>query len=282
MKNGYGLVRVMNIKAKIGVTGCNGFVGKQLVTHLNGEKIDYVCFKGDLLNKKDVKDFFDKNTITTVIHLVGVFNPPFDNLISKNVYTTQNLLEIGCRKSLKKIIYSSTGAVYGKPLNSESFEDDILLPNTLYGLSKMYAEECIKYYAGTKQLEYVLLRFSSIYGDGNTKGVIYNFLSAIQRGEDVIIEGDGEQSRNFLHIEDACQAILSSINYDSSTILNISNPEKITINNIIHILEKKYNFNKNYRKSNNNLRNLLLNTDKSKKVLGFQPKHKIAEYLLNK
>jgi UDP-glucose 4-epimerase len=134
----------------------------------------------------------------------------------------------------------------------------------------MYAEECIRYYANN--LDFVILRFPNVYGENNNKGVIFNFLEDIENKHEITIYGDGTQSRNFLHVIDACQAIEKSIFYEQSEIFNISNPNKISINDIEKILAKKYEFSVNYREANNNLKDLLLNIDKAKRKLNFEPR----------
>lgn len=262
------------IHKNIGITGSNGFIGSHLKKHLDARKIKYTCFNGDLLKEEDIKRYFSKNKVDQIIHLVGSFDLPFENQIKMNLLTTQKLLEVGVNYGLKKIIFSSTGAVYGEPLKGKSSENDPLRPNTLYGLSKMYAEEVIEYYSDTFGLQFIILRFPNVYGGGNNKGVVYNFLSDIRNKGKITIHGNGKQSRNFLYVTDACQAIEKSLFYKKSDIFNISNPVKTSINDLIEKLNKRYSFEINYEKSNNNLKDLLLNIDKATNKLKFIPKRK--------
>lgn len=262
-----------NKKIKICVTGYSGFIGSRLANYAKGiEHVELVPFKGDLLSKEDIALFFGENKdIDQIIHLVGAFSGTLGDLVNINVVALGNLLEAAVAEGIKKIIYTSTGAVYGEPVGTASKEDDPLNPNTLYGLSKKYAEECLLYYSKNHSIDFVVLRFPNVYGGGSTKGVVYNFLTDIEEKGEITVFGDGEQSRNFLHVQDACKAIMLAVDYRGSGIFNISNPGKTSINDLIQLLSKKYDFSVNYKPGNNNLKDLLLDIAKAKKELGFMP-----------
>lgn len=263
-------------KIKICITGTDGFIGSNLTKTLNlNNNIILIPFDGNLLNKDDIVNFFDANkNIDQIIHLAGTFFGDFDELLKINVLTTQNLLHIAVKNGVKKIIYPSSGAIYGEPIMEESLETDILKPNTFYGLAKLYTEDCIKYYYNNFNLNYIILRLPNVYGENNNKGVIYNFLTDIKNKREITIYGDGTQSRNFLHVSDVCMAIEKSIFYDKSDIFNISNPTKVSINEIVKILAKKYEFRIIYKEANNNLKDLLLDINKARNELNFLPKVK--------
>lgn len=258
----------------IGITGAKGFMGKIVAARFLDLGITTECFEGDLLQDSDLENYFTKHYVDQIIHLVGTFDPPFENQIKLNVLTTQKLLEAGVKHGLKKIIFASTGAVYGEPIKDESFETDPLTPNTLYGLSKMCAEECIKYYATNYGIKYIILRFPNVYGEGSNKGVVFNFLNDIRQTSSVTVYGDGKQSRNFLHVSDACAAIEKSVFSQESGIFNISNPVKVSINDLVRMFADKYKFTINHKEANNNLKDLLLNIEKAQKILGFNPEVK--------
>ena len=256
---------------QIGITGQKGFVGKRLIEFLTLEKIPYIPYEGDLLNSKNSVKFFSKNDVQTIIHLAGTFNPPFKNLIKKNVNTTYSLLEEGRKHGLKKIIYASTAAVYGKPKKIISTETDEPTPDTLYGISKLTAEKVIQYYRITYGIEFVILRFSTIYGDGNDKGVIYNISHDIVNNKQATIHGDGNQKRNFLHVDDACRAIIKSLYYRQSDIFNIASTKSISINEVVNLYKKKYDFKVQYEVGDNNLKIMNIDTRKAFEELKFKP-----------
>lgn len=257
----------------IAIIGHKGFIGSSLKKHFEKKKISFVVFEGDLLKKSHVEQFFKSYKVDEAIFLAGTYGYDFEKQLEKNVRTLQVFLDVGVNKGLKKIVFPSSGAVYGEPLQKESFEIDPLLPNTLYGLSKLYSEECIQYYAQNFGLSYVILRFPNVYGKGNKKGVIYNFLQDIKKYKKITIAGDGLQKRNFLHVEDACNAIEKALLYKKSDIFNISNTKALSVNDIAHLLGKKYSFRIDHRPEENNLRRLILNIDKARTTLGFEPYH---------
>ncbi|MCX6808591.1 MAG: NAD(P)-dependent oxidoreductase [Candidatus Berkelbacteria bacterium] len=261
-------------RLKIAIFGSDGFIGTHLLKLLSqNEKIELIPFKGNNLERKEIFDFFEENSgIDQVINLAGTFFGDFDQLSKVNLVVLNNILETATANKVGKIIYTSSGAVYGEPLRSESKESDPLHPNTVYGLVKKYCEESVLFYNETKRLEYCILRFSNVYGEGNNKGVIYNFLTDIEKSGKVRVTGDGEQSRNFLYVTDACEALEKAIFHKKSAVFNISNPIKVSINDILEKLRQTHKFEVEYVKSDNFLKDLLLNIDKAKEELGFEPK----------
>ncbi len=255
----------------IGVTGADGFIGKHLLKLLSkNNEYRIVAFQGDLLNEKDIENFYAEG-VTTVVHLAGGFFGSFNDLININLVTTQNILVIGKKFGLRKIIYSSSGAVYGNTRNLKSYENDNLCPNTDYGFTKTCAENLIKMYSDGSGLEYIILRFPNVYGEDNNKGVIFNFLKGIRDNGKVTVYGDGSAVRDFLYVDDACRAIVASLNYPNSDIFNISGISALSINDLLQILSSKYTFEVVYENANNALTNLTLNTSKAEKLLKFTP-----------
>lgn len=254
---------------KVAITGATGFVGNWLQRHFQLNGVSYQVFDGNLLEPGAVALFLEKHPVETIIHLAGAFAGEMETLVQKNVLTTQRLLEAGKERGLKKIIYTSTGAVYGEPMGTVSLETDELRPNTLYGLSKKMAEDTVYFYHRSDGIQFTILRFPNVYGPGNNKGVLYQFLKAIRQHGKIRIAGDGLQSRNFLHVADACKAIECAVNYPQSDTFNISNPAKLTINEIVAKLKKYYQFDIEYVPQDNFLKDLLLDTSKAEQLLGF-------------
>lgn len=259
---------------RVCVTGTSGFIGSNLLRTLRDE-FEVIPFKGDLLDKNHVSEFFKENEeIDQIIHLVGLFAGNITELINVNVSALANLIEEADRNKIRRIIYTSTGAVYGEPKSNESYETDRLAPNTFYGLSKKIAEDLLRLAKEINGTNYCILRFPNVYGEGSQKGVVYNFLSDIIEKGEVTIYGDGNQARNFLHVSDACAAIKLAMNYEGSGLWNISNSKVVTINELVEIFQDKYNFKVKYQQANNNLKDLILNADKAKKDLNFESKVK--------
>jgi|GEM_PF-1224227 len=274
-------------KIKVGIFGASGFIGSHLIAGLkNNNNFDIVVFDGNLFNVDDIKTFFDSNKdINQLINLVGVFFGDFEKLFSVNVNTLYNLLSIASEYNIKKVIYLSSGAVYGEPINEKSKEDDELFPNTLYGLSKMYGEECLKYYSRLYSFDFIILRLPNVYGENNNKGVIYNFLDSIKRANKIIILGDGEQKRNFLHVSDATRAIIYSIDFKKGNqTFNIADNEVFSLNDLAHIMkESGLIFKIEYRPADvsNSLQLLSENIYKADKLLNWKPLITLSDGIKN-
>lgn len=261
----------------VGVTGSSGFIGSHFISQF---QTPIIPFTGNLLDIPTVIKYFKTNHITHLVHLVGAFDLSFDNLMQKNVNTTQYLLEIGKDYGLQKIVYTSTGAVYGEPQHNRSKETDVCSPNTLYGVSKLYAEQIITYYQRNYGIGYVILRLPNVYGEGNTKGVIFNFLKAVKLKKEIVIAGSGEQRRNFLYVLDACDAITKALSYEGSDTFNIAPEKHYSLLEICKLLTQKYDFTIQHKQADNPLKNLILDSEKSKSMLKFTSKNDLQAFLL--
>lgn len=254
----------------VGVTGADGFIGSYLVKQLKEKGHKTRSFQDDLSDRGALDKFTDG--CDQVIHLAGVFSNDFDCLINVNVSGTRNVVDACKKNSVQRIIFSSTGAVYGEPLhNGISLEDDVLSPNTLYGLSKLYAEEYLRF----SGVNFVVFRFPNVYGVGNEKGVIYHFLQSIDKSKKVTIFGSGEQKRNFLFVTDAVSAIIRALEYSGNAeVFNISDRLTYSLNDIVSILkEKNLSFEVEYQSADesNTLQNLSEDISKAKRMLAWEP-----------
>lgn len=264
----------MDIKNKtIGITGGSGFIGTHLKKRLDLNKIPYTLFDGDLLKSNDVTAFFKNNKLSTVIHLAGCFSGSNEDLFNANFFTTQKILETGLKYGLNKIIYASSGAVYGTPKHTNgSSESDHLNPGTFYGLSKELAEDCIQFYHRTNGMEFVILRFPNVYGPGNQKGVIYDLLTSIKTKKEAVIRGNGSQTRQFLHVEDVCHALIKALNFNKSEIFNITPLREYSINEVVKLLKPAHTFMIKHLPPDNFIK-MKLDPTKSTNLLSFIPRY---------
>lgn len=255
---------------KIGLTGATGFIGCHLVPALKQAGYEVVPFVGDLLDSAVVdKYFLDNPDLAAVVHLAGLAGGDnLSDLTKLNLEATVNLLA-GLKGKEVKIVFASSGAVYGDAQNDSSSEDDPLLPNTAYGLTKVWAEQAINFAAN----QAVILRFSNIYGPGNKKGVMYWLRQGIATENQVKINGDGTQIRNFLYIDDAVKAIVLAVATDATGAFNISPNRSYSLNEVVDELKKSYQFEVVSGPADNQLQRLILNPDRAKELLGFTAEH---------
>jgi UDP-glucose 4-epimerase len=257
----------------IWITGSRGFLWSQLQKKLDSLWIPFVCFSGDLLDREDVHSFFEKNTITTLIHLAGISQWSFEDLMQVNVQGTKNLLEIWSTFGVKKIIYSSSGAVYGSMSGSKNTESSSKLPSSYYGLSKLHGEQLIQYFEKNFSLTFCILRFSSIYGESSQNGVASIFQESIEKHQKITITWTGNEERDFLYIDDAIDSIVLALSSQKNIICNISSDCHLSLNGLAQEFQKKYDFSIEYSPSNNTLKNVSLDYSLATKELWYAPKY---------
>ena len=141
-------------------------------------------------------------------------NPRLDCQV--NVTGTVNVLETA-RQLDAKVVFTSSSTVYGAPQVTPTPEDHPFKPVSFYGLSKHVAERYCRAYHESYGLPVVSLRLFNVYGPGAHTGVSYDFLRKLQadnRRLEVI--GSGDQSKDFVYIDDTVEAIISSMEKEAA------------------------------------------------------------------
>ena len=136
-------------------------------------------------------------------------------------------------------IQASTSSVYGTIATTN--EDSRCEPSNPYGTTKLAAENLLMNYVQNFDLNYVILRYFSLYGPyGRPDMGIHKFLNAIYKGEPVTIYGDGKQTRGFTFVGDACELTLNSIHNSAAymQVFNVSGGEEISTNEIVEVCER--------------------------------------------
>lgn len=242
------------------VTGGNGFIGKKLIESLlenylvvvfaknpiqtSFENHDNFKFeKGDIIDSNHTNQIISKYTPSIVIHLASLTgiskceNQPFDSFLT-NVFGTFNVIQ-GCVKNNSKLIFLSSREVYGDTRGELTKEDDRKIPNNVYGLTKLEAENLILWAHKKFNLNYTILRPTNIYGPGGDKYGVQVIIQKLLHNETIFVMG-GEQKMNFIFIEDIISAISECISNKNSInqIFNLGSNENLSINELINLLEK--------------------------------------------
>ena len=235
------------------ITGASGFIGANLLRSLENNP-KYLNDKFILLTSKEIKgylciihnnykftkkDFYKKgiNRIDNIIHL-GAFTPKSSfesndiNRSISNINNTEYLLQ-NLPNVPKKFIFLSTIDVYGT-VNGIISEESLTVPNTLYGLSKLFLEKMIFEWANDNKVILQILRIGHIYGEGEDqyKKILPMSINKIIKNEAPIIYTDGKEKRTFLYIGDCCNMILKSIELNE-----YKGPINIVGNNPISVLD---------------------------------------------
>ena len=227
------------------VTGGAGFIGSHLVDQLITRGIEVTILdnlstgKKENINPKatfiecDISTVsytdltFYVNGVDTIFHLAAktavqesIESPVLYNDI--NVKATLKLLEAAAAMKVKRFIFSSSSSVYGNaeiPTN----ERHALNPISPYALNKLIGEQYCKLYSEIYNLDTVCLRYFNVYGnrmnnEGGYKLVFPIFKEQISRNESLTINNDGEQRRDFIHVDDVVQANILAAMHNLSLI----------------------------------------------------------------
>ena len=133
---------------------------------------------------------------------------------SINVYGTYRVLEAARRLDIRRVVFCSSAAVYGRPSELPVKESHPLRPLNLYGVTKLAGEKLMEAYHDNYGIETVSLRFGNVFGVGlytNYDTVIPKFVRLGLRGEPLTVYGDGDSSRDFVHVEDVVRAVVLSL-----------------------------------------------------------------------
>ena len=144
----------------------------------------------------------------------SVVDPASD--AAANIVATVRLLKTCAGKKVKRFVFASSGgAIYGEPEYAPQDEDHPTRPLSPYGCSKLAVEHYLEYFHEVHRLSAISLRYANVYGPrqnaGNETGVVAIFADTLSRGEVPSINGDGEQTRDFVHVSDVVAANVAVI-----------------------------------------------------------------------
>lgn len=185
--------------------------------------------------EKEQPDFIDHHAAQMDVRY-SVDNPHFDAEV--NILGSINLIELARQYDVQRFIYISTGgAVYGEPEYLPCDEAHPVNPICPYGASKHTVEHYLFMYQEMYDLDYVVLRYPNVYGPRQDPhgeaGVVAIFSGQMLNGEQVIINGDGKQERDFVYVEDCAKANFLALTVEKpNTIYNLGYGYGTTINEI--------------------------------------------------
>ncbi len=245
---------------KILVTGGAGFIGSHVVDVLieNGYEVVVVddlstgrrsnlnpaaTFYQVDIRSPQLAEIFKKEQPQVVDHHAAqmdvrrsVEDPLFDADV--NILGSIKLIELARKHNVERFIYISTGgAVYGEPEYLPCDEAHPINPICPYGASKHTVEHYLYMYQELYDLNYVVLRYPNVYGPRQDPhgeaGVVAIFTGQMLGGDPVVINGDGEQERDFVYVGDCARAnLLALTTENSNTIFNLGYGKGTTINEI--------------------------------------------------
>ena len=184
------------------------------IEHLKKDK-RHRLLAGDIRKKSDLKKAITQDT-SMIVHLaampgVKLCNDQPKDAIDTNIYGTHLLLKEAVNHNVKRFVFTSSAAVYGIPEEQPISETHPLKPINLYGVTKVSGEKLINGCHFTSGLNTTILRLSNLYGLSaytKWKTVIPKFVWQAVHNKALTIRADGKQERNFVHVQDAIDAII--------------------------------------------------------------------------
>ena len=287
------------------VTGGAGFVGSNLVDRLVKERHKVIVLdnfisgsrsnlshhskknvkiiKIDISNNRNLYKYF--KGVSYVFHLAGLAEiiPSIKNprkYFINNTLGTLNVLEAAKKAKIKKFIYAASSSCYGSPKKFPTKENEKIDTKHPYAFTKFLGEEAVMNYANFFNMPNISCRFFNVYGPRlNTRGqygaVFGNFLKQTQNKKPLTIVGNGNQTRDFIHVDDLTNAFIKLIKSKlRNKIYNLGSGKETSINKIAGIIGGKKTF---IPKRPSEPNRSLASISKIKKDINWKPKISIND-----
>ena len=255
---------------KILVTGGAGFIGSHLVDRLLEKNNRVVCVDNfilgrrehlkdamenpnfslhelDLLELDKLDELFNQENFDAVFHLaansdIRAGTESTERDLKLTFMTSYHVLECMQRYDVKKILFASTGAIFGDREESLK-EESVALPESLYGASKLASEAFIHAFSGLYDLQAWICRFPNVVGDRSTHGIILDLLGKLDRDPaNLEVLGHGKQSKPYMYVHELIQALLYIFeNADEKiNIFNIGPSDQTSVAEIAQLVLEGY------------------------------------------
>jgi UDP-glucose 4-epimerase len=255
------------------VTGGAGFIGSNLVDmllekghavyvldnlstgrleniseHLESSRLRFI--RGDirdpLENHLNPRTLGEGPLIEAIFHLAArvdvtsSFQAPLEDA-KVNYLGTMNVLDYALRNGIKKVVFSSSAAVYGDAIDLPVSEASVASPLSPYGLHKYSSEQLLSIYNDQYGMRNTSLRFFNVYGPRQDpsspySGVITKFLERATRGEPLTVFGDGDQTRDFIYVRDVATSIYAAYVRSARGTLNIATGTETSVNRLAQLI----------------------------------------------
>lgn len=240
------------------ITGGAGFIGSHLADALieAGHRVTIIdnlstgtrefinpeaeFIEADIRNQESLS-FFKTHHFDAVYHEAAqtmvpesVKDPHFD--ADENIMGLLSILEAARKNDVRKVIFSSSAAIYGDNPALPLLETEIPAPTSFYGLTKWMTEHYLALYHKLYGLHYTILRYSNVYGPRQGAhgegGVIYIFAKLLAENQPLTIFGDGTQTRDFINVHDVVRANVAALIKGDQSICNVSTETEISMNDL--------------------------------------------------
>lgn len=298
------------------VTGGAGFIGSHISDRLveSGYRVviidnestgfrenvnpEAIYILGDVTNLVDLRRVFACD-IDIVFHIAGQastirsFDDPDDDL-KVNVNGAINVLKMCLERRVPRLLYASSMTAYGNPTTIPTPETETCNPISYYGITKYAAERYVHATADRVDLDFDLyvtsFRMFNVYGERQSlenpyQGVVSIFIANILNGEPITIHSDGEQSRDFVHIQDVVDAWMSALDNEAAygQVFNLGTGVQCPINELVDVTlaafgRSRATYSVRYAPLRpGDQRYMAADVTKAARILGWQPQIQFAE-----
>lgn len=292
--------------SKIIVTGGCGFIGSHLVDRLVDMGHEVIVFDDESSgnrpyhNESSQRYLFDitadflpncpvlKDT-DVIFHLAAKTQVQYSidepvETYKTNHTGTLSILEAARKNNIRRVILSSTAAIYGDndPPHSERHEQRCLSP---YAFSKYSAENLCKMYNDVYGVETISLRYFNVYGDrmpmgGSYSPVISKFLQQRDNNEPLTITGDGKQQRDFVHVSDVVSANIHAMQTDNDrcfgNVFNVGSGVSYSISEIASLISPNIDY---INAREGEVKDSLADINKTKAMLRWKPRIELDQWI---
>lgn len=255
-------------KPRVLITGGAGFIGSHVA-----DKLVEACFDVKIVDDlsvgrlSDINELAKAETLTfvrgdlhdpqvlrdctrdvdVVVHLAAITSIPLsfsepDLTFATNVGLTSNLLDACLKTDVSRFVFASSCAVYGEPNYLPIDEKHATRPISPYAASKLAAEQVCQSFLEKHGLDIVVLRLFNVYGPRQHKnaysGVVSQFVDRARHGLPLIVQGDGTQTRDFVHVSDAANSVLRALaNHKAKgEVFNVGSGQPTSVNSLAKIV----------------------------------------------
>jgi len=254
----------------------------------SAETADLVVFEGDFADPRVIRRL-DQGIYGGVVHLAA--EPSVQRSVEYPVSTYENNLQKTielfhiCAKTDTKVVFASSAAVYGNACSGLGpiREDMPTQPMSPYALQKLQCEQVGSLFSDLYGLSISSLRFFNVYGPGQSGNSPYStaiasWIDKINQGLPLRLDGDGDQTRDYIHVHDVAAACTLALNHDESVVLNIASGISVSNNKILTILGNYHDVEViSAPERKGDIRHSLAATEKATLKFGFVPVVKLRD-----